>query len=373
MTFFEFRANYFSRWLRRLVIECWAILLLSSVFSAIFYWLYKVNGDGPKNIVLLSWWIELFVPFMLQLFALLFMHLLLRLKHNSKIKKTRIVLVTMFVILSIMSFFYWRFEVLYICPFFAVIMAAILCERNLVYLFSFFSFAVFFISNIFFFRFYDINTFTLDRNIQIFIQFMIMIGFFFLSIGCYSIQNLHLRYLFKNYKKQKRLISELKLELLTRLYNRTAYEIAIKNMMKNYRQTKSDMFQILLDLDNFKKVNDSYGHSRGDAVLIYFADLIKKVLGSSRLAFRYGGDEFIILFREKTIEEVVFIVDYIRNEFNNAIFDFMKDTEHCSMSIGIAQYQDGWSSQQWFSAADSAAYKAKSKGKNCYEIYRNGE
>lgn len=109
MTFFEFRANYFSRWLRRLVIECWAILLLSSVFSAIFYWLYKVNGDGPKNIVLLSWWIELFVPFMLQLFALLFMHLLLRLKHNSKIKKTRIVLVTMFVILSIMSFFYWRY------------------------------------------------------------------------------------------------------------------------------------------------------------------------------------------------------------------------------------------------------------------------
>ena len=180
---------------------------------------------------------------------------------------------------------------------------------------------------------------------------------------------MHIKFLYKSYSRQRRFVRELRLEPLTRLYNRTAYAIAINNSIKNFDPSKNVLFQVLLDLDNFKYVNDKYGHSGGDAVLIFLSDLLKRVLGSGRLAFRYGGDEFVILFRDKNVAEVICIIEQIREEFNEAVFDFMDDGDRCSMSIGIAMYQQGWTSQKWFNAADAAAYEAKSKGKNRYEVF----
>ena len=368
MTFSEFRADYFSRWQKRLVIECWCVFILIAVLSLAFSFHYYANNLIEKSRLDCYFWFELVIPIVLQLFSMILMQIVMHSKRVTLKYKNRWAVITMFVIMSVLSLFHCRYEVLFICPFLAVLVAAMLSDKHLHWALSAVALAVFFLEScLWFFCFSEISNF--EKIARLLLEVVILLGFFLLSLECYHLQNVHIKFLYKSYSRQRRFVRELRLEPLTRLYNRTAYAIAINNSIKNFDPSKNVLFQVLIDLDTFKYVNDKYGHSGGDAVLIFLSDLLKRVLGSGRLAFRYGGDEFVILFRDKNVAEVICIIEQIREEFNEAVFDFMDDGDRCSMSIGIAMYQQGWTSQKWFNAADAAAYEAKSKGKNRYEVF----
>lgn len=173
-----------------------------------------------------------------------------------------------------------------------------------------------------------------------------------------------MQFIAEGWKEQERLVMELKLEPLTRLYNRTAFQEAISAAMGDFRHFGHQPILAFIDLDNFKGINDNYGHASGDAVLIAFSELLTLSLGTNRNIFRYGGDEFAVLFKDVTIEEVKITMETIRVRYAMMKFDFINEEASVSASIGIACYRKGMTSKEWITAADDAAYAAKSAGKN---------
>lgn len=172
------------------------------------------------------------------------------------------------------------------------------------------------------------------------------------------------KFVVDGWTEQERLISELKLEPLTRLYNRAAFQESISAGMGDFRHGGHEVTLAFIDLDNFKSVNDTFGHASGDAVLMAFAELLTGTFGTNRNVFRYGGDEFAVLFKDVPIEEVKITMETIREHYANMTFDFISGEMKVSASIGIAMYRAGMTSKEWITAADDAAYAAKSAGKN---------
>jgi diguanylate cyclase (GGDEF)-like protein len=126
----------------------------------------------------------------------------------------------------------------------------------------------------------------------------------------------------------------------------------------------------VIDLDDFKLVNDTYGHIKGDQVLITLADVLKRNLPKNANAFRYGGEEFVLLFTKHQLNKVVEIVEAMRLEFSQCTFDFFEDTRNITFSGGIAEYTDiSWSTSEFFEKADQALYLAKGEGKNQIRVF----
>ena len=119
---------------------------------------------------------------------------------------------------------------------------------------------------------------------------------------------------------------------------------------------------VLIDLDLFKSVNDTYGHVFGDKVLKQFADTVKKNLGENDLIARFGGEEFMILFGTDNEEEIITTMNTISKEY--AIFSEKEKGKEFTFSAGAALYGKNSSITDIFTTADKRLYKAKAAGRN---------
>ena len=119
---------------------------------------------------------------------------------------------------------------------------------------------------------------------------------------------------------------------------------------------------VLIDLDLFKSVNDTYGHVFGDKVLKQFADTVKKNLGENDLIARFGGEEFMILFGTDNEEEIITTMDTISKEY--AIFSEKEKGKEFTFSAGGALYGKNSSITDIFTTADKRLYEAKAAGRN---------
>lgn len=172
-----------------------------------------------------------------------------------------------------------------------------------------------------------------------------------------------LNYIHRNYETQTKLIEELKIEPLTKLYNRVAFENTLDRILIRFREEKIDPFLVVIDIDFFKKVNDKYGHTTGDLVLINLAKIIRNRMKGSRQAFRYGGEEFVLIFEDSTKESAIQAVEQIRQDFENSEYPCVPELK-VSLSAGIAEYKAENTCKEWFDQADKALYLAKSNGRN---------
>ncbi len=126
---------------------------------------------------------------------------------------------------------------------------------------------------------------------------------------------------------------------------------------------------ILLDLDNFKEVNDSYGHLAGDFVLKNMAHLIGKTLRTIDIVGRYGGEEFIIILPQIDLENAYIVGERLRQAVEAEKFLYNDNVMQLTISLGVATYQSGRNAQSLIKIADDNLYRAKKEGKNrtCYE------
>ncbi len=152
---------------------------------------------------------------------------------------------------------------------------------------------------------------------------------------------------------------------LTKLYNRAEIERRIREAFDEYLNGTAEkkVSLIMLDIDNFKKVNDTYGHKEGDNVIIALSDVLRKVtLGSSSCSLgRWGGEEFMVLIPENNIDTVVKIAEKIRAVFAETLFEL---AGHQTVSIGVTQGREGETADSLCSRVDEALYTAKKTGKN---------
>jgi diguanylate cyclase (GGDEF)-like protein len=121
----------------------------------------------------------------------------------------------------------------------------------------------------------------------------------------------------------------------------------------------------LLDLDNFKAFNDTYGHVEGDEVLRRLGQVIKRCLRETDFAYRYGGEEFTILLPMAISADGAITAERIRTELKKESFFPMPDQEvHMTMSIGLAQYKPGEDMKVFVHRVDQLMYQGKKNGKD---------
>lgn len=167
------------------------------------------------------------------------------------------------------------------------------------------------------------------------------------------------------------LITELQFDSLTKCYNKkTIQDYIIKKLKKAEPGEKVGI--AIVDLDNFKPVNDAYGHLAGDQVLEQTGEVLRNIVGDRGRVGRYGGDEFLLVMNHMDREEILrgilqTILNNIRTKFET-MFGDIKITP----SIGASVYpDDGDSYEELFKKADFCLYRAKDKGRNRYIFFRN--
>lgn len=157
---------------------------------------------------------------------------------------------------------------------------------------------------------------------------------------------------------------------LTNLYNRYFLEEEGKREIDRAKRYRYTVSLIMFDLDDFKRVNDTYGHQEGDKVLIKFAKILKSKVRSTDMPVRYGGEEFIVLLPNTTPNEAVIVAERIRKVMEEVRFRFGSEEIKITVSAGIASCEpEDCSLETLIYRADKAMYRAKREGKNRVALF----
>jgi diguanylate cyclase (GGDEF)-like protein len=162
-------------------------------------------------------------------------------------------------------------------------------------------------------------------------------------------------------------ISSTSLDLLTGVSNRVFFLQRFENEIRRTENYRQPLALLMFDIDKFKNINDSFGHSAGDVVLKKLAEIVQKNTRSSDLVGRYGGDEFMVLMTSSNKDSVFIYANHLREKIaSTGIMVPLNDTPiHLTISGGLAMCPtDGQSATDLLRAADNALYEAKRKGGN---------
>ncbi|KAA0259324.1 GGDEF domain-containing protein [Deferribacter autotrophicus] len=162
----------------------------------------------------------------------------------------------------------------------------------------------------------------------------------------------------KRYKK------EAVVDLLTNVYNRNFLDRKLAEEFEKFHRYKSPLSVIMLDVDDFKAVNDNYGHQIGDQVLKYFANVIKNNIRKVDIPFRYGGEEFFIVLPHTRKEQAKVVANRILKELNETVFKVKGDRLKITASIGVTEAKENDSVETLIKRVDDLLLKAKKEGKN---------
>jgi diguanylate cyclase (GGDEF)-like protein len=153
---------------------------------------------------------------------------------------------------------------------------------------------------------------------------------------------------------------------LTGLTNRSQLEASLQREIFRSRRYRSPLSLVMIDVDFFKAVNDTFGHQEGDDVLTSVASIIKRLCRSHDVAARYGGEEFLLILPETSASGALTIAERIREEVENHRFNHEGKVHSVTVSCGIAEF-DSAGTQDYTSligVADAALYQAKESGRN---------
>ena len=167
--------------------------------------------------------------------------------------------------------------------------------------------------------------------------------------------------------KLAQLVTEKKayIDTLTQVYNRNKFDEIFEWELKDTKRYKNSLSIAIIDIDKFKDFNDTFGHLIGDEVLINMAQTIDKNLRETDTFARWGGEEFVILFKHTTFESARFVAEKLK--------DKIEENTHpvagkITASFGITQYKGGDTLETMFKRCDDALYKAKRNGRNRVEV-----
>ena len=157
---------------------------------------------------------------------------------------------------------------------------------------------------------------------------------------------------------------------LTGLYNRRYWQERFDEMHKLCVRREKPSTALMLDIDHFKRINDTYGHQAGDKVIKMLAALIKRCVRETDLAGRYGGEEFAIILNDSSVEDAKIVAERIRQLAQRLVVEHEGESISFTVSLGLAQFTpDFKGAMAWLECADQALYEAKENGRNQYRIY----
>ncbi|MDR1613805.1 MAG: GGDEF domain-containing protein [Planctomycetota bacterium] len=173
----------------------------------------------------------------------------------------------------------------------------------------------------------------------------------------------------KGIEEQRRQIEELKnavrIDALTKLPNRAAFDERIREFCQRLERTGELFTLLMLDIDNFKSVNDTYGHLNGDRVLRGVALKIRESIRGNDMPARLGGEEFAVLLPDTPLREAALVAERVRNDLAKTVFKLDESRVRVTISGGLAESWKGMGCpDELISRSDKALYEAKSNGRN---------
>jgi len=165
------------------------------------------------------------------------------------------------------------------------------------------------------------------------------------------------------------------IDALTGLGTRRHFQTQLKASISISRRRKTTVSLIMIDIDHFKSVNDTYGHLTGDYILVGVADCLRAGLRNYDSAYRYGGEEMIIILPDTGIEEAHIIAERLREEIQDRVFIGEKQEEiHVTASMGVAEWNEMIKNEEdLISIADKALYTSKENGRNQVTVWPTKE
>ena len=166
------------------------------------------------------------------------------------------------------------------------------------------------------------------------------------------------------YDKNQELDNLANTDPLTGLYNRRTMTVHVQNMYEDYHSTHKPFSLIVCDIDDFKKINDTYGHERGDEVLVKISSILSSLTRGLDFVCRWGGEEFIVFLRDIDKSTAHATAERIRQEIEKTEIHFGDATIHVTMTFGVSCVTETDDYEKLFDLADSRMYDGKKSGKN---------
>lgn len=155
---------------------------------------------------------------------------------------------------------------------------------------------------------------------------------------------------------------------LTGLFNHTTTTQLLESAVASAKRGTAALIFVMIDIDNFKMVNDAHGHPIGDQVILAVSRVLQQRLRNSDVVGRYGGEEFAIILQDITIEYAERLINELRDDFSKVVFHAANADFSCTFSAGIACYSKHPHAESLREAADRALYRAKHSGRNCVVV-----
>jgi diguanylate cyclase (GGDEF)-like protein len=158
---------------------------------------------------------------------------------------------------------------------------------------------------------------------------------------------------------------------LTGLMNRRAFEGRLAEATANTERYREPLALVMLDLDHFKQVNDTFGHAGGDRVLLYFARALRRAVRAGDQAFRYGGEEFVLLLPKCDAQGALRVVSRIQEDLRSrpiSVVEGAPTVVRFSAGIASAETANDLSVAELVARADAALYRAKNEGRDRIEL-----
>lgn len=366
--FNQYKENSYKTWRKKiLLISLVCSIIIFLIELGIYITLHQQNLIVTSNLryVLL----RIVTPAFLNFSTLFFVTLLCKSKNKSPTCKNFAVTITFFMIASVISIFHNYFTVLLIACAFPFFICTIFADTSIMKKLGILTIPSFIISAVVFW-------FDKETGLPLYKLLIILCSSTFIICSyCYANAQVkfhknQLDYIHLSYQRQFELLKELRIDPLTNIANRVYMKEVITKAI--YRAEKDDVesFLVMLDLDHFKNVNDKYGHTSGDTVLIKLAEILKQNTEFLGNAFRYGGEEFIVIFENTNLQLAKSTIEKICSDFASSRFSFSSE-ERFTLSAGISTFKKGLSLIQWIDNSDSALYYAKTHGRNQICIFED--
>lgn len=207
-------------------------------------------------------------------------------------------------------------------------------------------------------------------HLNLAVAFTLMVSAYLISNVLIEYNKANNDYIYESYRTQLSLNEQAQSDSLTGLYNQKTFQSLLKSSMDEAKDHKFPMSLAIIDLDDFKEINDTFGHLEGDQVLLHFTNLLKQQLkdGEAYIS-RYGGDEFAIIFPTSSKELAYLKLEALRQRCRQVPQSQIRSGE-IRFSAGISHYMEGDMNETLlFHQADSALYRAKDNGKGQTVVY----
>lgn len=232
-----------------------------------------------------------------------------------------------------------------------------------IFIFGFSIFAISLLSELAIFLF-------INKSYDFFVWIWGLLAFIISLIAILIRQYLKNQEKLSEYLKEIRKINKIaNTDYLTKLPNRMDMTNKIQSSIDNYNLNSEGFVLALCDIDNFKKINDTYGHTFGDEVLIHVAQILKHSVGQAHFVARWGGEEFLLLLTTPDYQEAYDILEHVRLSINHHEFQIKNETIHITATFGMCKFDNSKNIEKCLKYIDEALYTGKKNGKDRIIIY----